>query len=284
MDCPDCGEPTRVTETRPGPAHGIRRRRKCASCGNRFTTTEVIERTFLVRKRNGRTEAFDAAKLSRSISRSAHVLPISGQEINAITDRIERSLLTESFAGAVPTARLGERVLEELVSLSPAADLARIRYAMVFLGRSDRPAPLSNTRSFLDWLTDNYNVRDEDSSTSLIPALVLKRDGRRIEPFEEQKLHRSIAIALQDRARPDELERLARSIRAHVIEAFHGEHVVSSLQLGAEVLKQLRDCDGLAYLRFSATFKRLNSPELIALDARAVLAVEFGGLKHPSTG
>jgi len=51
--------------------------------------------------------------------------------------------------------------------------------------------------------------------------------------------------------------------------------VVSSIQLGAEVLHYLRLYDGLAYLRFASRFKVIADPSLIALDAASVLAVEI---------
>ncbi len=40
MRCPDCGERAEVLDSRPRPDGGVRRRRRCTSCGERFTTIE----------------------------------------------------------------------------------------------------------------------------------------------------------------------------------------------------------------------------------------------------
>ena len=40
MRCPDCGERAEVLDSRPRPDGGVRRRRRCTSCGDRFTTIE----------------------------------------------------------------------------------------------------------------------------------------------------------------------------------------------------------------------------------------------------
>lgn len=284
MKCPRCNQQSKVLETRSGPSGAIRRRRECASCGDRFTTTEGYEREFLVRKAGGRIEPFDSVKISRSIGRAAHVLKLRGHEINAVADRIEKALVPEAARGPVPSGRIGDLVLEELRGLNPAADLARIRFAMVFLGRSDRPGALSNAREFLSWLESNFGI-DENvvaSHPGDAPVLVLKRDGRRTEAFSADKIMASIEVALKGRANDKTLRQISYSTAVEVAEQFADEPVVSSIQIGAEVLKHLKELDGLAYLRYSATFKGLNSPNLIAIDAASVLAVELDDLTHPS--
>lgn len=42
MPCPKCDGDSKVTDSRPVSAN-IRRRRKCISCGNRFSTVEVFD-------------------------------------------------------------------------------------------------------------------------------------------------------------------------------------------------------------------------------------------------
>lgn len=44
MECPDCGEDTRVIETVSYP-NRVRRRRECEACGHRFTTDERARQT-----------------------------------------------------------------------------------------------------------------------------------------------------------------------------------------------------------------------------------------------
>lgn len=44
LPCPECGDATRVVDTRPTSVSGMvatRRRRECNRCGHRFRTTEV---------------------------------------------------------------------------------------------------------------------------------------------------------------------------------------------------------------------------------------------------
>jgi hypothetical protein len=41
MPCPACGGASRVLDSRPTPDQGHRRRRRCAKCGERFTTYEI---------------------------------------------------------------------------------------------------------------------------------------------------------------------------------------------------------------------------------------------------
>jgi transcriptional repressor NrdR len=284
MECPNCAGTSKVLETRQVPS-GLRRRRECHQCRTRFTTVEAVDRDLLVRKRDGRVEPFNSAKLARSIVRSAHVVSMNVNDVNGIVERIERSLLSERIVGPVDSALIGDRVLKQLHGVSPAADLARIHFAMVFLGRSDIPGALRSAEGFLRWLSENY-LSDQPGTDTVEykpgPRLVLKRDGRRLEPFDEPKLQLSIAVAMQDRARPRDLRVAVDGILSEVLDTFSQELVVSSLQLGAEILRHLRLFDGLAYLRYSATFKRLYTPDLIALDAKSVLAVEFKGIAHPS--
>ncbi|MEO6318513.1 MAG: ATP cone domain-containing protein [Acidimicrobiales bacterium] len=285
MRCPDCGGATRVLETRESGSSAVRRRRTCTNCSRRITTTEAVERDFIVKKRGGRTESFDASKLARAIGRAAHVLPVRGADINAIVDRIEKQLLAESLQGPLPSSRIGDLVLAELHGLGDATDLARIRFAMVFLGCSEGPGALSNARGFLSWLQENYPVPDSaDIAEDAPPAVVLKRDGRNTEAFDIDKLMRSIEVALKGRGSEVEIRRIAFTLSQEVAESFEGQPLVTSLQIGSEVLKQLRERDGLAYLRFGATFKRITTPQMIALDARSVLAIEFDGVGHPSKG
>jgi len=85
MQCPLCEAATKVLESR-GAESGaaIRRRRECSGCGHRFTTYERREQALFVRKRNGRREAFDRAKLRKGLARAVHKRPVSGAAIDSI--------------------------------------------------------------------------------------------------------------------------------------------------------------------------------------------------------
>ena len=73
MNCPDCGnERTRVVDTgTSADGTSVRRRRECQRCTFRFTTYERPEWDSLqVKKRDGRIEPFDRAKLRAGIERA----------------------------------------------------------------------------------------------------------------------------------------------------------------------------------------------------------------------
>ena len=76
--CPYCAaDSTQVIDTRPIP-DGVRRRRECGECGERFTTYERVEEPRLdVIKRDGRRERFDRQKLLRGLARAAGGRPVS---------------------------------------------------------------------------------------------------------------------------------------------------------------------------------------------------------------
>lgn len=277
MDCPVCGGSTSVLETRRDSEGGVRRRRRCADCGDRVTTIESVERTLVVRKRDGTIQPFERQKLASSIAQASSTWGRLGvADVNAVVERVERHLVPDAVRGPVPTSRIGEVLLEALAGLPAPADMVRIRYAMVFLGRSDRPDRLSNVQEFLSWLSEEYRVTGADLSTdaSDSPAWVTKRDGRRAEPFNAGKLVCSIKLALKSRGTQSQIEHIAQEISQEIQGAFADQPVVSSIQLGAEVLHYLRLYDGLAYLRFASRFKMIADPSLVALDAASVLVVE----------
>ena len=82
---------------------------------------------------------------------------------------------------------------------------------------------------------------------------ILKRSGRRT-PFDRDKLARSIAIAL--RKRPVEPERVERMISAIVrqLESM-GETELPSSTIGELVMKQLKQLDDVAYVRYASVYR-----------------------------
>ncbi len=82
---------------------------------------------------------------------------------------------------------------------------------------------------------------------------ILKRSGRRT-PFERDKLARSISIAI--RKRPLEAERVERMISAIVrqLESM-GETELPSSTIGELVMKQLKQLDDVAYVRYASVYR-----------------------------
>ncbi len=134
MRCPYCREnDDKVVDSRLAEDAGaIRRRRECLACGRRFTTYERVEDVPLVlRKRSGRLEPFDAAKLRRGIEQAA-----TGRLDDAVVDDIVGAIEEElrSLGGEIGSDRVGMAVLERLRALDPVASL---RFASVYKGFED---------------------------------------------------------------------------------------------------------------------------------------------------
>jgi transcriptional repressor NrdR len=86
------------------------------------------------------------------------------------------------------------------------------------------------------------------------PFQVIKRDQRR-EPYDREKLMRGLQVACRKRpVSQDELERIADSIETRMHDS--GEREISSQHLGRMVMKQLRDLDAVAYVRFASVYRR----------------------------
>ena len=112
----------------------MRRRRECAVCGARFTTYEHVEkRPLRVLKHDGRTEEFDRAKLSRSITIACAKRPVTQDDIDALVDAIEDDV-TGQVRSEVPASRIGEMVMERI---APLDRVAYIRFASVYRNFQD---------------------------------------------------------------------------------------------------------------------------------------------------
>ena len=116
MKCQYCNcLDSKVIDSRPTEeGTSIRRRRECINCGRRFTTYEKIELVpLMVVKRDGRREAFDAQKIKAGIVHACEKLPVSMNQIDAMTARIEQSAYA-SMEGEVTSQRIGDMVMQEL--------------------------------------------------------------------------------------------------------------------------------------------------------------------------
>jgi transcriptional repressor NrdR len=129
MLCPTCGAPdTRVIDSRPAEGgQSIRRRRLCETCDRRFTTYERLEPQLMVRKRNGRLEAFSSAKLAAGISAAFADRPVSGSAVQVIAEEVEIALREKG--PQVASEEIGHEVLERLRALD---EVAYLRFASVY--------------------------------------------------------------------------------------------------------------------------------------------------------
>jgi transcriptional repressor NrdR len=88
---------------------------------------------------------------------------------------------------------------------------------------------------------------------------VVKRDGSR-QPFDHDKLYRSIAIATRKRDVSEaKIEQLISSIQRQM-EAT-GETDISSAMLGGFVMKALAATDPVAYVRYASVYRDFTSAE-----------------------
>ena len=101
--------------------------------------------------------------------------------------------------------------------------------------------------------------------------MVRKRDGS-LQPFDADKVLRGMSNALADReVPPGALEQLVRDIEGYAHD--HGP-VVSSDEIGRQVLAGLRVIDEIAYLRFASVYKSFTGAsdferEMAALEGDA---------------
>jgi transcriptional repressor NrdR len=135
MRCPYCGaEDSKVIDTSHDSRGGIRRRRKCLKCNERFSSYErAIMATPLVVKQDGTREEFDREKLTRGIRIACAKRPVSATDIERLIGEIEATLQTMGKS-EVPSRVVGDMVMAGLKELD---HIAYIRYAIVYLRMVD---------------------------------------------------------------------------------------------------------------------------------------------------
>jgi transcriptional repressor NrdR len=135
MRCPYCHhDQSRVVDTSPDSRGGIRRRRECENCSQRFSTYErAVLATPLIVKQDGTREEFDRDKLIRGIRISCAKRPVSAADIERLIGEIEATLQTMSRP-EVSSRVVGDMVIAGLKELD---QIAYIRFAIVYLGFDD---------------------------------------------------------------------------------------------------------------------------------------------------
>lgn len=136
MKCPFCGaSDTQVVDSRVSEeGNSIRRRRRCAACGKRFTTYETAElRLPQVVKQDGKREEYSEDKIRTSFMRALHKRPVATELVDAAIDRIGQKVLA-CGEREMDSRRLGEMVMEELRAMDK---VAYIRFASVYRSFQD---------------------------------------------------------------------------------------------------------------------------------------------------
>jgi transcriptional repressor NrdR len=84
--------------------------------------------------------------------------------------------------------------------------------------------------------------------------LTIVKAGNRREPFDREKLERSVAIACRKRPVPPErIEKLVSSIQRQLETS--GESEMPSNRIGEMVMEGLKTLDTVAYIRFASVYK-----------------------------
>ena len=138
MHCPFCqSESSRVIDTDHDARGGVRRRRHCSKCNERYSTYErAIKATPYLIKQDGRREDFDREKLERGIRVACAKRPVASADISRLVGEVESRL--QDFGKLETTSRVvGDIVINGLKSLD---QIAYIRYAIVYLGLGDLQA------------------------------------------------------------------------------------------------------------------------------------------------
>lgn len=108
----------------------VKRRRRCANCGARFTTFERVEITKpLVVKRDNTREEWSRAKLLEGVRLACTKRPISSKSMESVVDEVEEQLASTGRS-EVSSREIGEAVMR---LLRPLDEVAYIRFASVYL-------------------------------------------------------------------------------------------------------------------------------------------------------
>lgn len=84
--------------------------------------------------------------------------------------------------------------------------------------------------------------------------LVVVKSGERREPFEREKLMRSVSTACRKRPiQPAQIERLVSGIQRQLETT--GESEIPSQRIGELVMEALKGLDSVAYIRFASVYK-----------------------------
>lgn len=135
MRCPLCSsQTTRVIDTSHDSRGGIRRRRVCLGCEQRFSTNErAVLASPLVMKQDGTREDFNSDKLANGIRIACAKRPVSAADVDRLVGEIEATLQ------GMGKAEVSSRVIGDLViaGLKELDTIAYVRYAIVYLGLDD---------------------------------------------------------------------------------------------------------------------------------------------------
>ena len=131
MRCPFCNHiEDKVIDSRQSKdGDVIRRRRECLKCEGRFTSYERIEDILPhVIKKDDRREPFDRQKILQGLEKACEKRPISVEEREELTKRIEKSIQAIGEK-EISSALIGEKIMDGLKEID---EVAYVRFASVY--------------------------------------------------------------------------------------------------------------------------------------------------------
>jgi transcriptional repressor NrdR len=161
LNCPFCGHiDSKVIDSR-DVNDGIRRRRQCLQCGERFTTYERLQPASLfVIKKDHRREEFSREKLLAGIRKACEKRPLASGAVEILVDNIEAELF-QMGRTEVPSVVIGDKVMAGLRKLD---HIAFIRFASVYREFTD----ITTLKEEVDTLA-NHTVIPSSDQLPLIP-------------------------------------------------------------------------------------------------------------------
>lgn len=125
---------------------GVRRRRECIACNERFTTYEFIEKTpVLVVKKDGRREPYSREQFLAGLMKACEKRPISRGQLEDLLDEVETELFRDSRT-EIPSRELGEAAMNRLQKLD---EVAYVRFASVYRSFRDVNQFMDELRTLL---------------------------------------------------------------------------------------------------------------------------------------
>lgn len=128
MHCPYCRHnDSRVVDSRlTDDGTAIRRRRQCAECGRRFSTSETTSLNVL--KRSGVAEPFSRAKVINGVSKACQGRPVTDDDLALLAQEVEETVRS-SGAAEINAREVGLAILAPLQRLD---EVAYLRFASVY--------------------------------------------------------------------------------------------------------------------------------------------------------
>jgi|SRR5215213_2504044 transcriptional repressor NrdR len=137
MRCPKCEcQEDKVIDSRSSKGGAaIRRRRECLKCGARYTTYEEVEKPkkLSVISENGEgVEDFSEERLRSSLQRVCYNLPINGEQMDQVIDRVAADLAAKWGREDIPRREIMDRVMTELRALHKVAYIRYVSFVRQF--------------------------------------------------------------------------------------------------------------------------------------------------------